>query len=277
MSEGRGPDAPPLIGRRAWLGALLAWALAPAHRTAAEVETRRATYAVRAALLYGLLQFEVNGVIDEAIDRQAGRYEVRMTGKGAEMTSELESKGMLLDGRWAPLRFHDHFVVYGREATLEIAYDHARRAAAYHGRSETFLLRRVRTTDDVVALPPGSHVDDVISAALNYADHRWPPEPDGTLVTHVVRRRRKPGEGADDLERGYRGEVVPFALNVAPDPESGRPAAFFDLTRFTSWGRESEPARIVFGPARRPETIAASLILGTSCSIRFTPTAARPT
>jgi hypothetical protein len=264
-------DALPIIGRRAFLGALVTWALAPARPAAAAVEVRKASYAVRTTLLYGVLRFEVNGVIDESIDRQAGRYEVRMAGKGAEMTSEIESKGVLLDGRWAPLRFHDHFVVYGRESNLEIIYDHSRRAAEYHGRSETFLLRRLRSTDDIVTLPPASHVDDVVSAALNYADNRWPVEPDGTLLTHVVRRRRTPDEGADDVARAYRGEVVPFVLSIAPDPKSARPTAFFDLTGFTSWGIENEPAQIVFGPDRRPESITASLILGTSFSVRITP------
>jgi hypothetical protein len=263
-------DALPAIGRRAFLGALLAWMLAPA-RPAGAAEVRKASYAVRTNLLYGILRFELGGVIDETIERQAGRYEVRIAGRGAEMTSTIESRGILLDGRWVPLRFHDHFVVYGRESDLEITYDHARRSAEYHGRTETFLLGRLRTTDDVVTLPAGAHVDDVISAALNFADNRWPAEPDGTLVTHVVRRRRAPDEGSDDVAGAYRGEVVPFVLNLAPDPRSARLEASFDLTRFTSWGLEKEPARIGFGPDRRPESITASLILGTSFSVRITP------
>jgi hypothetical protein len=264
-------DTLPAIGRRAFLGALVAWALAPAKPTAAAAEVREASYAVRTSLLWGLLRFEVNGFINEAMDRQEGRYEVRVAGRGSEMTSEIESRGALLDGRWAPLRFHDHFIVYGRESNLEITYDHARRAADYHGRSETFLLGRLRSTDDVVTLPPATHVDDVISAALNFADDRWPAEPDGTLVTHVVRRRRTPDEGVDDVARAYRAEVVPFVLNFAPDPNSARLEATFDLTKFTSWGLEKEPARIVFGPDRRPEGITASLILGTSLTVRITP------
>jgi hypothetical protein len=264
-------DALPSIGRRAFLGALVAWALAAARPAAAAVEVRQANYAVRTSLLFGLLHFEVNGVIDETIDRQEGRYEVRVAGRGVDMVSEIESRGVLLDGRWTPLRFHDHFVVYGRESNLEITYDHSRRTAEYHGRSETFLLGRLRSTDDVVTLTPASHVDDVISAALNFADGRWPAEPDGTLVTQVVRRRRTPDEGADDVARGYRAEVVPFVLNLAPDPKSGRLEASFDLTKFTSWGLEKEPARIVFGPDRRPEGITASLILGTSFTVRITP------
>jgi hypothetical protein len=264
-------DALPAIGRRAFLGALVTLALAPARPAAATVEVRKASYAVRTNLFYGILRFELEGVIDETIDRRAGRYEVRVAGRSSEMTSEIESRGVLLDGRWAPLRFRDHFVVYGRESNLEITYDHARRSAEYHGRSETFLLRRLRSTDDIVTLPPATHVDDVISAALNFADNRWPVEQDGSLVTHVVRRRRSPDEGSDEVARGYRGEVVPFVLNLAPDPRSARLEASFDLTRFTSWGIEKEAARIVFGPDRRPESVTASLIFGTSFSVRITP------
>jgi hypothetical protein len=95
-------------------------------------------------------------------------------------------------------------------------------------------------------------------------------------VTHVVRRRRATDEGTDDVARAYRGEVVPFVLTLAPDPRSGRPAASLDLTRFTSWGIESEPAYIVFGPDRRPELVTASLILGTSFSLRITPRSSPP-
>src|SRR5262249_54900618 len=106
----RGPRARPLdstrmMGPRTFLGALLASVFASTRPAAAAIEVRKAVYAVRTTLLYGLLRFEVNGLIDETIDRQAGRYEVRVAGAGAEMTSEIESSGVLLDGRLAPLRF----------------------------------------------------------------------------------------------------------------------------------------------------------------------------
>jgi hypothetical protein len=41
------------------------------------------------------------------------------------------------------------------------------------------------------------------------------------------------------------------------------------MTRFSSWAKEDEPARIVFGANRRPETITATLVLGTSVTIRL--------
>ena len=263
-------DGPPSLGRRAVLGMALAWALARPRRAAAETEARKGAFSARAAILFGAFRFEESGVIEETIDRGAGRYEVRITGRGQEMTTEIESTGILREGRWAPLRFTDRFVVYGRESRLEITYDYARRLVQYRGRSETFLLRRLRMTDDTLAVPAGVHVDDVISATLNYAEGRWPAEADGRLVTQVVRRQRIPGERPDDAERRYRAELVPFELRVGSEA-SGRGTAVLDMTRFSSWAREEEPARIVFGADRRPESITATLILGTSLTIRIGP------
>jgi hypothetical protein len=265
-AEGDGP----VLRRRTVLGMALAWALARPRRAGGEADARKGAFSARAAILYGAFRFEESGVIEETIDRGAGRYEVRITGRGQEMTTEIESSGVLRDGRWTPLRFTDHFVVYGREARLDITYNHASRLVQYRGRSETFLLRRLRITDDALTVPAGVHVDDVISATLNYAEGRWPAEADGRLVTRVVRRQRAAGERPDDTERRYRAELVPFELRVGSDA-SGRATADLDLTRFSSWAREEEPARIVFGADRRPETITASLILGTSLAIRIGP------
>jgi hypothetical protein len=258
----------PTLNRRTLLTMLLGWALAPPRRAAGESETRRGTFTARAAILYGAFRFEESGVVQESIDRAAGRYEVRITGQGQSMSTEIESTGILRAGRWAPLRFTDRFGVYGRESRLEIVYDYARSLIHYRGRAETFLLRRLRVTDDAVSLPVGEHVDDVVSATLNYAEGRWPPESDGRLVSRVVRRQRIPGERPDEADRRYRAELVPFELRVTPESE-GRASALLDLTRFSSWAREDEPARIVFGADRRPEAITASLILGTSLAIRF--------
>jgi hypothetical protein len=269
---GSSPGASPSLSRRGLLrlGLGLAWGLGWPARAGAAVDTRRGAFTARAAILYGAFRFEGSGVIEEAIDRTAGRYQVRISGRGHEMSTEIESTGALREGRWAPLRFTDRFVVYGRESRLDIAYDHERRQVRYHGRSETFLLRRIRVTDDTVAIPAGMHVDDVVSATLNHAEGRWPPEADGTLATRVVRRQRIPGEAPDEAQRRYRAELVPFTLRVGPDT-GGRASAALDLTRFSSWAREDEPARIVFGPDRRPESITAAMILGTSLAIRIDP------
>ena len=248
----------------------LAWAFAPPRWVAAAADTREGAFTARATLMYGLFRFEESGIIEETIDRAAGRYQVRITGRGEGMATEIESTGTLRNGRWAPLRFTDRFVVYGRESRLEITYDYARRVIDYRGRSETFLLRRLRMTDDRLALPAGVHVDDVVSATLNYAEGRWPSEADGRRVTQVVRRQRTAGEGPDDAERRYRAELVPFELRVGPNA-GGRATALLDMTRFSSWAREDEPARVVFGADRRPAAITATLILGTSLAITIGP------
>ena len=236
-----------------------------------EPEARKGPFNARAALLFGALRFEESGAIDETIDRAAGRYEVRITGRGSDMTTEIESTGVLREGRWAPLRFTDRFLVYGRESRLEITYDYARRLVRYHGRSETFLLRRIRATDDTVAIPAGAHVDDVVSATLNYAEDRWPAETDG--------QAGHPGGATAASSRLSARTMRSGAIAPSWCPSSfawrrstsGRATALLDMTRFSSWAREDEPARIVFGADPRPESITASLILGTSLAIRFGP------
>jgi hypothetical protein len=261
----------PGLDRRTFLLAALGLALPLGRRVAASTtatDDRRGTFSARAAILYGLFRFEERGTIDESIDRAAGRYTVRIRGRGPETTTEIDAAGMLRDGRWTPTRFRDRFVVYGRESRLDIGYHHDRGVIEYRGRSETFMLRRPRVADDVVPIPAGTHVDDALSATLNFAEERWPPEPDGTLLTRVVRRRRGPREGGEERAGAYPAELVPFSLRVATD-RSGQPVATIDMTRFSSWAQEDEPARIVFGPDRRPETITATLMLGTSIEIRL--------
>jgi hypothetical protein len=255
--------------RRRFLLLALGLALGPVRAARAAIESRLGKFSADVGVLYGVLSFHLAGTIDERIDRAAARYEVQVRGQGDGIENAVDSQGRLHEGRWAPVRSRSRFLVQGRESTLDIAYDHAARRVEYHSRSETFFLRRVRAADDVVTVPDGAHVDDVISATLNYADGLWRAEADGSLGTYVVRRHRPTGEGADDVQRLYRAELVPFVLRVSPDAHTGRPTALFDLTRFSSWAREDRPARIVFGPDRRPETITTSLMLGTSVSIRF--------
>jgi hypothetical protein len=257
------------IGRRAFLRGTLAATLAwPWVRDAAgEVEVRRGSFSARASILYGMFRLDERGVIEETVDRAAGRYETRIQAQGADMSTDIESRGALRHGRWSPLRFRDRIVVHGRESRLDIAYDPDRGTIRYQSRSETFLMRRVRAVDDVVPIPAGVHVDDALSAMLNFAEGRWPTEPDGSLLTRIVRRRRGAREGSDDVERTYQAELVPFELRVTGAAD--RPTARFDMTRFSSWARDDEPARIVFGPDRRPESITATLMLGTSIDIRI--------
>src|SRR6266705_1825850 len=66
-------------------------------------EARKGTYTADVGILYGLLTFHLDGVLAEAIDRAGGRYDVSITGEGDGIANRIESRGLLQDGRWAPL------------------------------------------------------------------------------------------------------------------------------------------------------------------------------
>jgi hypothetical protein len=256
------------VNRREFLTLALAVLLAPA-RLAAEPVARRGTFAADVGILYQMLTFQLKGDVQESVDRAGGRYDVTISGQGAGIANRAESTGVLRGGRWVPLRSASWFQVRGRESRTQVTYDYERHVIEYHARAETFFLRRLRVVDDVLPLPPGVPLDDAISAALNYREGLWTPQPDGRLHTHVVRRRRKEDEGPDDVAASYRAEVIPLELKIEPDPETRKPAALLDLSRFSSWARESRPARIVFDDERWPALITGSMILGTSVTIRL--------
>jgi hypothetical protein len=258
-----------VLTRRSLLSLALGGVLAALREASAALEVRRAAYRAQVGILYGLLRFEVTGQIEETVDRDGGRYEIRLHGTGSGIENDVEGRGTLRQGRWTPDRHRSRFAVHGRESRLEVAWDYERRTITYRSRSETFVLRRIREVDDLLPLPDGVVVDDVTSATLNFADRRWAPDPAGTYTTHVVRRRRGKREASDEVESIYRAELVPFVLRVEPDPATGRPVAAIDLTRFSSWALEGEPARIAFGADGRPQTMAASLMLGTSVAVRI--------
>jgi hypothetical protein len=229
----------------------------------------RTGFSAEIGILYDTFSFHLQGEVEESVDRAPGRYDVRVKGSGEGIGSRIESNGMLRDGRWQPLRSASWFQVRGRESWVQVSYDYQRRLVEYHARGETFLMRRVRVVDDVVALPTGKTIDDAVSATLNYRAGFWTPGADGRLRTLVVRRRRGEGEGLDDVAKAYRAELVPLDLRVEPEPDTRKPSALLDLTRFSSWAREDQPARIVFDDQRRPVLITGSMILGTSVTIRL--------
>jgi hypothetical protein len=257
-----------LLDRRHFLTLPLVWVLSPLARAGAVPEQRTAGYTAEVGLVYDLLTFRVDGTIEESVDREAGRYQVRVAGAGDGVTTRSEYTGARRAGRWWPHRSSSWFSILGRESRSEIAFDWERRSADYHFRGETFFLRRLRVVDDVVTIPEGRIVDDGISATLNFADGLWTPGPDHTLVTHVVRRRRRQGEGPDEVDPRARAELAALVLRPRTDA-AGRTEALLDLSSFSSWARADRPARIVFGPARRPELIATPLILGSSVTIRM--------
>jgi len=256
------------VNRRDFLTLLVGGLMVPTRLTAEPI-ARGTTFAADIGILYQMLTFQLKGDVQESVDRAAGRYDVRVNGQGDGIGSRIESTGEWREGRWRPLRSASWFQVRGRESRVQVTYDYARRLVEYHARGETFLMRRLRVVDDVVALPVGARIDDAISASLNFRDGHWAPGADGQLHTRVIRRRRSENEGPDDVVQTYRAEIVPLDLKIEPEPETRRPSALLDLSRFSSWARESRPARIVFDDERRPALITGSMILGTSVTIRL--------
>jgi hypothetical protein len=242
--------------------------LAPLARGSAEPVVRRGHYAVDVAVLYDIFSFHLDGRIEESIDRVTARYHVVIAGEGPSIANHLESSGVLREGRWTPVQSRSWFKIRGRISRTDVDYDHSRHRIDYRARGETFFLRRLRVVEDVVTIPEGTHVDDVISATLNYADGSWSPR-NGSLRTFVIRRSRPADEGPDDVASRYGAELAPLEAKVASDPTSGKSSALFDLSPFSSWMRPSRPARIVFGSNRRPELITTSMILGSSVTIRL--------
>jgi hypothetical protein len=230
---------------------------------------RRGASAADVNLLWGTLSFGLKGFIDEDIDHAAGRYNVRLTGEGDGIANEAQTAGRLLEGRWVPERSTSSFRVRGRESRLVLGYDWASRRVDYDFKGETFFLRRLRIVRDQVTVPPHVSVDDALSALLNYAEARWRPESDGVYRTHVVRRRRRHGEGPDDVDRDARAELVPLVLRPEREAATREPAVLFDMSRFSSWARPDEPAGVVFDLRRRPQLITSSLMLGTSINVTF--------
>jgi hypothetical protein len=256
------------MGRRQFLTLPVAVLLAPVSHLAAEPVTRRGQYVADVGVLYDMLTFHLDGTIEESIDRAASEYHVVIAGEGSSIANRVESWGTLRGGRWMPVRSRSWFKVRGRVSRTEIDYDYTRRVIEYHARAETFFLRRLRVVDDVVPIPEGTHVDDAVSATLNYADGLWRAR-DGALRTFVVRRRISPDEGPDDVAARYRAELAPLEAKLASDSVNGKSSMLFDLSPFSSWIRPSRPARVVFGANRRPELITTSMILGSSVTIRL--------
>src|SRR3989338_7194872 len=97
-----------LINRRHFLTLPLAAAAGAAltrlARAFALAETRQGAYVVDVGILYGLLNFHLDGTIAEQVDPVAGRYDVRAVGEGGGIANRIEASGALRDGRWRPPR-----------------------------------------------------------------------------------------------------------------------------------------------------------------------------
>ena len=158
-----------------------------------------------------------------------------------------------------------------RESWLSITYDYGRGFVDYRAVGHTLLLGRRRQVEDLVHLPAGRVVDDAVSAGLNFAAGHLERDAMGTYHMSLLRRTRPPGEGTDDVSpAGYRVEVVPVRFRVEPDARTGGLAAAMDMSGWSSWARPDQPARLVFTPDRRLESIEARLQFGSAIRIRFT-------
>jgi hypothetical protein len=221
-------------------------------------------------ILFNLLTFKLSGTVVREIDRAAGRYRATMNASGSGITAGTENVGIIKGGRFVPTMTHGAHTVRGRENRVDITYDYERGLAEYHALGYTFFLGRRRQVDDAVRLPAGQHVDDLISAELNFAANALERDPDGAYRITVVRRARPADEAPDDVSAdGYRAELATVRFRAVPDAASGRITALVDLTGFSSWARSSRPARVEFGPDRYLESIKTSLILGTTFAVHL--------
>jgi hypothetical protein len=265
----------PLLTRRQLLAALPAGLLLTRGWAHALEDGRSVlAYQLDLSVLFNFLSLSLVGTVTQEVDRRAGRYRVTMDGKGTAISTRTEATGVIKDGRFKPVETRSVHMFRGRENTSTTTYDYDRQRAELHAVTHTLLLGRRRQVDDTLSLPPGRQVDDLISAELNFAANTLDRDADGTYHTSVVRRARAENEGPDDVSPdGYRAELVPLRFRPMPDGPTGRLAALVDITRFSSWARADQPARVTFAADRQLESVQSALILGTKLSVRVTANA----
>lgn len=263
-----------LLTRRQLLAALPLGLLFGLRQAQALEDGRSAfTYKLDLSVLFSFLTLSLTGTAVQEIDRRAGKYRMTMEGQGTGISTRTEASGIIRDGRFKPVETKAVHHFRNRENTSTTTYDYARQRAEIHAVTHTLLLGRRRQVDDILAIPPGRHVDDLISAELNFADDSLDREPDGTYHTWVVRRARADNEGPDDVSPdGYRAELVPLRFRPSPDPATGGLIAQIDITRFSSWARPDHPARVTFAPDRQLSSVQSVLLYGTTLTVRVTGT-----
>ena len=258
------------LSRRAFLAASLPLVLLPRGVPAAPPSGQPLDFTVDVGVLFDLITFSLKGTLVKEIDRAAGRYRITVSGEGDKISIQTEASGVIREGRFVPVDLHSTSTIRGRPSRLDMRYDHDRGTVEYHAVSHTFFLGRRRQVDDLLKLPTDRHVDDLLSAELNFAANMLDRDPDGTYRTYIVRRVRPENEGPDDVSvSGYRAELVPLHFQVAPDEAPGRLRALIDITGFSSWARQNQPARVTFGPDRHLESVHSKLMLGTTFKARL--------
>jgi hypothetical protein len=256
------------VSRRQFL--LLALALLATRRAEADAARQRGTYRVDVGVLYGLLSLSMTGVVVAEIDAAARRYRVRIDGQGSGAELHTDTSGIIRDGRFLPTESKGRQTLRGRENTASIRYRHDAGVVEYHSVGYTLLLGRRRQVDDVVRIPPGQHVDDLVSAYLNFAANKLETDADGSYQTLIARRAWKDDEGPDDVSAaGYRAQLTPLRFRVTPDAQTGRLSGELDMKGLSSWARAGQPARMTFDSSRHLESVHTSLILGTTVAVRI--------
>ena len=164
--------------------------------------------------------------------------------------------------------------VRGHENRSSVKYDYERGTIEFHSLSYTLILGRRRQVDDVLKLPVGQPIDDLASATLNFAANKLERDAEGYYRTAIVRRAKAENEGPDEVSpNGYHAEIVPLRFRTTSDPATGLLSAQVDITRFSSWARSNQPARVTFDQARHIESVRSSLMLGSSVTVRLVSTA----
>lgn len=257
------------LSRRQFLVALLALPLSPRLGLADPI-LRTATYRADIGVLFNFFTFTLDGRVEEQVDRISGRYQVLVAGEGPGIANRIESAGLIRERRLAPTTTSLFFRVGGRESRTHVSYDYGRGLAHYHHASQTFLLGRWRRGADVIEIPVGQPLDDIVTATLNYGEGLLEGDGEGAFRTFMIRRARLKREGLDEVQaEGYRAEIVPVRFTPTQDSPGGQPVCLLDLTRYSSWAIPGNPVRVTFGPSRRPESIHVSLMLGTTVRITF--------
>jgi len=258
------------LSRRAFLRASLPLLASP-RAVLAEAPARQVfDYSVNVGVLFNLMTFALRGRVVKEIDRTAGHYRISMNGEEDGISLYTDARGMIRHGRFMPVETRSHSTIRGRESRLEMRYDHDRGTVDYHSVMHTFLLGRRRQVDDTLKLRTDRRVDDLLSAALNFAANQLEQDPDGTYRTFIVRRSRPEDEGPDDVSAsGYHAELIPLRFQAVPEDASGRLRALIDITSFSSWARRNQPASVTFGPDRHLESVQTKLILGTTFKVRL--------
>jgi hypothetical protein len=266
------PLMTPGITRRGFIALPLLGLVLPRLATGNTTERSVRAYEANVGILFNLLTYTLSGSVTLDVDRLAGSYRVSISGGGPGITARTESTGIIRERRFVPIHTQSSHTVRGRQNHLDLRYDYERGVVSYHVVAYTFLLGRRWQVDDVIRLPRGKNVDDLISAVLNFAAESLDVDSAGAFRITVVRRARSANEGPDDVSpAGYRAEFVTVRFHATPDGATGRLTALVDLTGFSSWARPAHPARVVFGADRYLESASSSLILGTRFTLRLTP------